>query len=130
MALPWGGLQMTHTVVNHARGEIVVGDTDAPFPEEMFYFATNHVEAKWIATKRRLGKKCGGKLPCVGEWYPYVREFQRSKWFAGPYVPLLVDTVAARGRVIQEASHAAGAEEAREFMEANVIDLLDSDDEL
>ena len=121
---------MTHTVVNHARGEIVVEDTDAPLPEEMCYFATNHVEAKRIAIKRWMRKKCGGKLPCVGEWDPYVREFQWRKWFDAPYVPLLVDTIAARERAIQEASHAADAAEARAFREANAIGPLDSDDEL
>ena len=50
------------------------------------------------------GGKCGGKLPCVGEWDPYVREFRRRKWFAGPYVPLLVDTVDALERALNEAS--------------------------
>ena len=129
VALPSEDLQMTHSLVNHARGGIVAEDTDAPFPEEMCFSPTNSEEEKWGATKRRMGGKCGGKLPCVGEWGPYAREFQWREWFAGPYVPLLVDTVDARGRGIHEASLEADTAEAREFRGANVIDLLESDDE-
>ena len=59
-ALPRDDLQMKHTSVNHARGEVVLGDTDAPFPEEMCFCTANHVDAKWGATKRRMRQKCGG----------------------------------------------------------------------
>ena len=52
VALPWGDLGMTHTVVNHAQGEIVVNDPDAPFPEDLQFFTTNHIEAKWSSLKR------------------------------------------------------------------------------
>ena len=121
---------MTHTLVNHARGEIVAEDTDAPFPEEVCLFTANHADAKWGATNRWMGGKCGGKLPCVGDRDPYARVFQWRDRFAGPYVPLLVDTVAARERGIHGAIVEADAEEAREFRDANVTDLLESDDEL
>ena len=85
---------------------------------------------KWSATKRWARKQCGGKLPCVGERGPYFREFQRRKRYAAPYAPPLVDTVDARERGINKARLEADAAEAREFRDANVIDLLDSDDEL
>ena len=45
-------------------------------------------------------------------------------------MPLLVDIVDALGRGIHEARHEAEAAEDRQFRDANVIDLLDSDDEL
>ena len=66
----------------------------------------------------------------MGARNPYVREFQWRKWFAGPYVPLLVDTAAARDRGIHEARLESDAAEAREFRASNVIDLLDIVDEL
>ena len=76
------------------------------------------------------GGGCGAELPCVGGWAPCVGEFQWRKWFAGPYAPRLVDTVAARERGIHEARLEADAAESREFRAANAIDLLDIDDEL
>ena len=78
-ALPRDELQTKNTAVNHARGAVVVGDTDAPFPEEMCFFTANRADAKWGATKRRMRQKCGGELPCVVDRNPYAREFQWRK---------------------------------------------------
>ena len=132
LALPREDLQMPHKAVNHARGVIVAGDTDAPFPEEMRFCPTNHVGGKWSAIERWVGGGggCGSELPCVGEWGPYFRGFQWRKWIAGSYAPPLVDDVAALGRAIREDILEADAAEAREFRDSNVIGLLDSEDEL
>ena len=121
---------MAHAVVSHATGGIAAEDTDAPFPEEMRFPTTNHEEAKWGAIERPAMQKCGGELPCAGEWGPCGKEFRRRKRFSGPYAPPLVDTVDAMARAIHDASLEADAAEAMEFRDANVIDLLDSDDEL
>ena len=91
IALDWEALQMTHTVVNHRQGEIVVYDPDTPSPGELCFSTTNHIEAKWSSLKRWMRGKCGGKMPKVGAWGGYIREYQWRKWFAGPILPLLVD---------------------------------------
>ena len=60
---------------------------------------------------------------------PKVRESQWRKWFDGPYLPRRVETVASRGRGIQEARRDAAAEEAMEFRGAYVAGLMGSDEE-
>ena len=65
-----------------------------------------------------------------GRRNPYVREFQWRKWFAGPYVPLIVDTGAAREQGVLEARLEAEAAESREPRASYFIDLLEIDDEL
>ena len=130
MALPWADLQMAHIVVNHARCDVVVEDTAAPFLEDMCLLTTIHVEAKRSAAKRWIRKKCGGTLHCPAERGPYVKEFQHRMWFAGPRAPPLVDTVAAWGLAIHGAILDADAAESREFRDAGDTDLIDSDDAL
>ena len=77
-----------------------------------------------------MRKKRGGELPSVDEWGAYIREYQRGKWFDGPYVPLLMGTVALREQSIQAACREADRFEAEAFRGANVIGLLDSEDEI
>ena len=120
---------MPHTAVNHARGEVVSGETEDQFQEEARFCATNHVEARSSATERWERRKDGAEIRILGERSPYVSEFQRIRWVDEPYAPRLVDTVDARGRGIHEARLEAGATETRVFRTLDVIDLLDSDGE-
>ena len=63
----------------------------------------------------------------MGDRTPYFRELQQRTWPAGPYAPLLVDAVDARGRAIHEALLEGDAEEARQSRGAGVIEILEID---
>ena len=126
VALPWQQLGMTNTVVRHNQGEVVAYDPMAPFPEELCFFTTNHVEAKWSSLKRWMRKRCGGKMPGVESWEPYIREYQWRKWYGGPTTPLLIDDVRDHYRPAQERKLEEEEANARSWM---VIDLESSDDE-
>ena len=93
VAVDLEGMGMTRTMVNHRQGEVVVHDPDAPFPEELSYFTTNHVESRWSSLKRWLRRRCGGKMPRVDEWARYIREYQWRKWDEAPIIPKMIDTV-------------------------------------
>ena len=60
-----GDLQMTRAAINHALGG-GVGDADAPFPEEMRFYAAHHLEANWRAAKRWVKRECGGRVGAQG----------------------------------------------------------------
>ena len=66
----------------------------------------------------------------MGERGPYVGRFRWRERFAAPYVPLLVDTVDARGRGIHVARLEEYAASAGGFRGANFIELLGIDGEL
>ena len=60
--LPWGQLEMAHTVANHHAGAAVLEDMDAPSPPELCRFTTNHIEAGRSALNRR-GRKMRRMAP-------------------------------------------------------------------
>ena len=126
VALPWEELGMTNTVVRHNQGEVVAYDAMAPFPEELCFFTTNHVEAKWSSLKRRMRKRCGGKMPGVESWELYIREYQWRKWYGGPTTPLLIDDVRDHYQPAQERKLEEELADARRWM---VIELESSNDE-
>ena len=89
--LPWEELGFTHTLVNHAQGEVVVEDPNAPFPVG-HQFTTNHIESKWSALKRWMRKRAGGKLASQG-WNNYISEYQWRKWWDRPVLEQLIEHV-------------------------------------
>ena len=102
-------------------------DLEAPFPPERCRFKTNRIEAKWYALNRWMRRKCGGRLPSLGDWDLYIIVFQRRTWFRGHYVPLLLDTI----RMITAASWEdarAGEAQAWGLLLQNAIDLAGDGD--
>eukprot|EP00397_Hematodinium_sp_SG-2012_P054481 GEMP01065728.1.p1 GENE.GEMP01065728.1~~GEMP01065728.1.p1 ORF type:complete len:200 (-),score=24.39 GEMP01065728.1:182-781(-) len=127
VAVDLEGMQMTRTMANHAQGELVVQDLEAPFPEELAFFTTNHVEARWSALKRWLRKRCGGKMPKVDEWGRYIREYQWKQWGGGPIIPRMIDSVRAHSAAIIQTQIDQGRAEAYHWDVAHPIDLLSSE---
>ena len=127
VAVDLEGMGMTRSMVYHAQGEIVVQDLNAPVPEELAYFTTNHIESRWSALKRWLRKRCGGKMPRVDQWGRYIHEYQWRLWEDGPIVPRMIDTIRENSMVQIQIQDDGDRASANEWNTDHPIDLLSSD---